>query len=532
MVIVMKLLNLTLSDVLSQNATQFPKDAAYIFEGKLYTWRQIDRITDNMAIVMLEDGVRKGTHVGLWGVNSVALVCTLYAAMKIGAVPTILNYSYKAIEVQSLVSYADVEFLYYGESTGSLSYPNILAQMQKKAPLLKLCRDLTALFQDAAGKGDVGEEIRQRLEAVKSAVTTDDTACMLFTSGTTRQPKGVLLSYHSILNDARTIDELMHWDREKDSLLSAMPIFHCSGMTCGLMLGMVLGMKVVLMRTFKAEEAMALIEKYRCTAFNVVPSMLMRMVQSPAFGQYDLSSWQSGTVSGSGMTAEQYEQLADTIGVPHLQMGYGQTETAPLITFSDFDDDLHVKANTIGISIPHMEVRIWDVQNDQEASPNRVGEIQARGFCVMQGYYKLDEENQKKFTSDGWLRTGDMGFRDGKGYFHFTSRISEMIVRGGENISPSEVECIIKHFSDDIVDVKVIGMEVDTAMQEEIVAFLKMEPGTHVDGEKVSDYVKTHLASFKAPQHVWELGTFPMTGSGKIDQKALKQLAIELTQQR
>ena len=134
MVIVMKLLNLTLSDVLSQNATQFPKDAAYIFEGKLYTWRQIDRITDHMAIVMLEDGVRKGTHVGLWGVNSVALVCTLYAAMKIGAVPTILNYSYKAIEVQSLVSYADVEFLYYGESTGSLSYPNILAQMQKKRP--------------------------------------------------------------------------------------------------------------------------------------------------------------------------------------------------------------------------------------------------------------------------------------------------------------------------------------------------------------------------------------------------------------
>jgi len=526
----MELLHVTLAQVLSHHAAHWGGDTAYIFEDTVYTWGQIDAVTDRMAIAMVRDGVGKGAHVGIWGVNSVPLICTIFAAMKLGAVPVVFNYSYKELELRTLISYADVSALYYGSSTGSLDYPKILAQIQKKRPALALCRDLNGLFQACLDHPGLPQGDRQALEAAKSAVRSEDTACMLFTSGTTQRPKGVLLSYFNILNDARQIDALMGWTQD-DRLLAAMPIFHCSGLTCCVMLGVMLGMPLVVMPTFKPEPAMALIERWRCTAFNVVPSMLMQIVQHPAFGQYDLSSWRSGTSSGSGMTPDRYEQLTKQVNVPFLQVGYGQTETSPLITFSRYEDDPHTKAHTIGVPIPHMEVRIWDLHHDEPAPIGTPGEIQARGFCVMQGYYKLEEENRRKFTADGWLRTGDIGYQDERGYFHFSTRMSEVIIRGGENISPSEIECVIEHFSPDIEEVKVVGMEVDTALQEEIVAFLRMKPGTHVDGGAVSAYVKSCLASFKAPKYVWELERFPMTGSGKVDQKALKALAPQMAAQ-
>lgn len=527
----MDLLDITLSDALAYNAKHYRDNTAYIFEDTVYTWGATEAITDRMASMMLQSGIRKGSRLGLWSVNTVALAFTLYAAMKVGAVPVIFNYSYKELELGSVLAYSDTQFMFYGSSTGSLSYPDILARVKEKSPSLQACLDMEALLREEETRFLEGtameDKAREELNRAKAAVKSGDTACMLFTSGTTKRPKGVLLSHHGVLNNAREISALMHWDREQDRLLSAMPIFHCSGMTCGLMLGVVMGMTVVLMRTFKAEQAMELIQRYRCTAFNVVPSMILQIIQHPRFGQYDLSSWRSGTASGSGITAERYEAIMEKLNVPYLQMAYGQTETSPLITFSKYEDDAHTKATTIGVPIPNMEVRVWNENEGREAEVNEVGELQARGFCVMQGYYKLEEENRKKFWGDGWMRTGDLGFRDEAGYFHFTSRMSDMIIRGGENIAPAEIECVIRNASSDIRETKVIGLEVNTAIQEEIVAFVQAAPGVQLDGKRISGYVKQHLASFKAPKYVWQLEEFPVTGSGKIDQKALKLIAME-----
>lgn len=525
----MDLLNVTLSDILKKNAEDYPEDIAYVFDDVSYSWKQVDQITDLIAAMMLKKNIKKGTHVGVWSVNSIQQVCIIYAAMKIGAVTTVFNYSYKYLEMKNILSYADTEYLFYGESTGSVDYLETINKVKEKLPNLKDYFSIINIFNEVVElqKSDyiIERQMMEKLNKAKKLVKTEDIACMLFTSGSTQLPKGVLLSYYSILNDARILSDLMRWNKDKDTMLIGMPIFHCSGMTCGLLLGLMVGMPTIIMRNYKPEQAMKLIEKYCVTAFNVVPSMLMLLVENEKFGSYDISSWNSGILAGSGITSDKYREFVSKVDIPHLQIGYGQTETSPLITLSDYDDDIMLKSETIGKAIPNMEVRIWDNESNCECDVNIKGEIQTKGFCTMNGYYNMHQKNLKKYTHDGWLKTGDFGYRDENDYFYFYGRISDMIVRGGENISPSEIECVIKHYSDDILDVKVIGVDVNTAVQEEITAFIIMKPGKKIDTDGLKGFVKNHIANYKAPSFVFQIDEFPMNSTGKIDLVSIKKLA-------
>lgn len=525
----MDLLNVTLSDVLKKNAEDYPEDIAYIFDDVSYNWKQVDQITNIIAAMMLKKNIHKGTHVGVWSINSIQQVCTMYAAMKIGAVTSIFNYSYKHLEMKSILSYADIEYLFYGESTGSVDYLEIINKIKKDLPELQDYFSIISIFDEALELQKSYDEMEwktmEQLSKVKGLVTPEDTACMLFTSGSTQLPKGVLLSYYNILNNARVLSDLMQWNKNKDVMLIGMPIFHCSGMTCGLLLGLTVAMPTVIMRKYKPDLAMKLIEKYGVTAFNVVPSMLMLLVQDSGFGSYDIHSWNSGILAGSGITGEKYRDFISKVNIPHLQIGYGQTETSPLITLSDYDDDIILKSETIGKAIPNMEIRIWDNERNCECDVNVKGEIQTKGFCIMKGYYKMPQRNLEKYTNDGWLKTDDVGYRDKNGYFYFCGRMSDMIVRGGENISPSEIECVIEHYSEDILNVKVVGVDVDTAVQEEITALIIMKPGKKIDADGLKDFVKKHLASYKTPNFVFQLDKFPMNSTGKIDLVSIKNIA-------
>lgn len=525
----MNLLNITLSDVLKKNAEDFPKDIAYIFDDVSYNWKQVDQITDIIAAMMLKNNIKKGTHVGVWSINSIQQVCIIYAAMKIGAVTAVFNYSYKHLEMKNVLAYADIEYLFYGESTGSIDYLKIINKVKKGLPKLKDYFSIINIFNEAIElqKSDDAIEWKtmRTLSEVKRLVTTEDTACMLFTSGSTQLPKGVLLSYYSIFNDARVLSDLMRWNKNNDIMLIGMPIFHCSGMTCGLLLGLMVGMPTIIMRKYKSDQAMKLIEKYCVTAFNVVPSMLMILAEDPSFGDYNISSWNSGILAGSGLTGEKYRELISKVDIPHLQIGYGQTETSPLITLSDYNDDTMLKSETIGKAIPNMEIRIWDNEANCECDVNVKGEIQTKGFCIMKGYYNMHRKNLEKYTQDGWLKTDDVGYRDKDDYFYFCGRASDMIVRGGENISPSEIECVIGHYSEDILNVKVVGVDVGTAVQEEIVALITMKPDKKIDTDGLKDFVKKHLASYKTPNFIFQLDKFLMNSTGKIDLVAIKKLA-------
>ncbi len=527
----MSLLNVTLADVLKINSLRHPDGIAYIFEDISYTWREVDEITDIMAIKLINNGIKKDMHVGIWSINSIEQVFTIFAVVKTGAIATLFNYSYKDLEIRSLLTNSHTEYLLYGESTGSIDYRDIIERNHNKLPKLKSFDNLNNLFKEAkneyAGKKLQSIESLDKLIKTKATIKSEDIAFILFTSGTTHTAKGALLSHYNLLNDAMIISERMKFSDE-DTMLISMPIFHCSGLTCGVLIGLMVGMPSVIMRKFSSETAMKFIEKYKITIFNVVPSMLFLLVRDPKFEMYDISSWKSGIVAGSGMTSEKYLELTSKLPGTHLQIGYGQTETSPLITLADHDDDIDVKSKTLGRPLPYIEVRIWDEKSKSVCPPYVRGEIQCRGFCCMKGYYNSPDENKKKFTEDGWLKTDDCGYSDENGYFYFVDRINNIIIRNGENISPAEIECVIKKYSEDIKEALVVGVEVDSAFQEEIVAFIKTENGKEIDTDKLKYFVGQKLANYKVPKCVFHLKEIPLNSIGKIDYKLIKRKAKEV----
>jgi fatty-acyl-CoA synthase len=527
----MSLLNVTIADVLKENSKEYPHDIAYIFENISYTWKELDDVTDIMAIKLLNNNIKKDMHVGIWSINSIEQIFTIFAVIKTGAVATILNYSYKDLEIESLLYHSHAEYLLYGESTGSINYKEIIERNYTKLPKLKKYCSVNKLFAEAMddykNKKTIRDESLKRLEKAKKGIRSEDSAFILFTSGTTYMAKGVLLSHYNLINNAMVISERMSFTRN-DSMLISMPIFHCSGLTCGILIGLMVSMPSVIMRKFNSEAAMKLIEKYKISVFNVVPSMLFLLVQDANFGKYDISSWKSGIVAGSGMTGEKYLEIISKLPETHLQIGYGQTETSPLITLSNYDDEIEIKSKSLGKVLPHIEIRIWDEKNKSVCRPYNKGEIQCKGFCCMIGYYNLPEVNKKKFTEDGWLKTDDCGYFDENGYLYFVDRINNLIIRNGENISPNEIECVIKKYSEEITEAIVVGVDVGSAFQEEIIAFVKTENNENIDSDKLKCFIGKKLANYKVPKFIFHIEEIPLNSIGKIDYRSIKRKAKEI----
>lgn len=519
----MELWNITISEAFRKNAREIPERVAYVFDGTSYTWADADRISDAIAISLYQRGIRRGSHVGIWGVNTIAWAMYYHALQKIGALAILFNYSYKALEITSVLNYNRVEFLLAGEPKPDLDYRKTLREIAPKLGHLKETWYMEEEFRETSRREITGAD-KALLEKLGNAVGCRDASTIIFTSGTTAMPKGVLLSHFGILNDARSVAAGMHWN-ETDIMAQAMPMFHCSGLTCGLIISMCARIPAVLVRYFSPKPVMAAIEQYRCTIFNAVPSMLLIMKNHPERGKYDLSSFTSGTMGGSAISAEEFAEVCDVFHLTNYLAVYGQTECSPIVCMSVYGDPVAITVSSIGKPLEGVEMRIWNEQENRVAEDGEQGEIQVKGFCVMKGYYNRPEYDGKKFTPDGWLRTGDIGSRDRDGYYHFLCRSDDMIVRGGENIAPSEIECCIRHYSKDIGMVRIVGVPAPV-VQEEIVAFVMS--GRTEDAEKIRAYVKSSLANFKVPKYVFQLPSFPMTASGKIDDKALRQMAKEL----
>lgn len=522
----MELREHTIPGLLAMRCAEQRDNVAYFFDGQGYTWHDVDRVSDRAALLLMEMGVSRGDHVGLWGVNTYGWLICYFAVRKLGAVAVLLNASCKQEEARELLDYADVAFLAVGEEKprDELSYRAMLPELKSSLKQLKNTFFMEELLDEASvGKLSQTEQA-QKLEEIKAASMSRETACIAFTSGTTHRPKGVMLTDYSMLNNAAAICERMRWTR-KDRMLLAAPFYHCSGTTAGFLLGLTAGFSSVILRYYDSLKIFQSIEGFHCTAFNVVPSMPLMLMQKKEFGWYDISSYTSGTIAGSSLTPEQYEQICGAFQLRHLQPAYGQTETSPLVTLADYDDSMEKKATTVGKPLPHIELRIWETCQGKEAALGQPGEIQVRGYCVMQGYYKLPEKNAEKFTSDGWLRTGDIGYMDEDGYCHFCGRSSEMIIRGGENISPSEIEEYIERFPG-VTAAKVVGVPADI-VQERVVALITTKiPGFNC--KELREYLQKQIARYKVPEEIFVIKQFPMTGSGKIDQKATKQLAQKL----
>ena len=511
----MKLTNKTIPGILEERVRLSDNRVAMIAEDHTYTWRDCNRIADAIANYLSQKGVSYGDAVGLWGTNAIEWVLSFLAIEKLGAVAVLLNPAYHADEMRDLMERTHVRWLLIGDLKRDLDYKKILQEIRVDLPELRqwICmRDDILPIITVARRGQ-----KVTSKPPRAVVSPGDPAMIIFTSGTTRRPKGVILGHDQVIEAMHSVADHIGWG-EDDRLLLPLPLFHGSGVNAGLMTAILAGMSCVLQPGFHTVAALAAIAHYHCTVFNAVPSMLIIMARHPQRADYDLSSLRSGILSGSVISPEHYTKILQYLPFQHLIPAYGMTETSTLNTMMPLNDPMEKMAASVGKALPGMNIRIAAVGSDAVLSSGEEGEIQIAGDCIMQGYDSEPELTAASRTRDGWFHTGDGGRMDADGYVYFSARLSSMIVRGGENISPPEIESVIDSFDDNIQMSKVIGIP-DPVMQEEPVAIIQMteDAAEPLNQAGLMSYLEKKLAYYKLPKYIFEVKNFPMTSSGKID---------------
>ena len=499
----------TFNKLLERRVSLTPDKEAIVYNDMGYTWRDIDYLTDHAAQYFINRNVKKGCNVGLWGANSIEWIVAFSGLARIGAIPVLINTHYTINELRRTVEYADIKLLCFSPSEGR-GTPDCGADTV----------DLSAGFIDLIKEAALTNE----LQAMKDDVRPDDTFAILFTSGTTSMAKGVMLSHNGMLKVAEDASNIMHWG-ESDTNCMALPLFHCFGLSTGFLSAIACGSRMIMCKSTRSQEILDTILKYGCTILNGVPTTFFALARNLSNNPRKISTLKSGFIAGAAISYEDYKAICEAIGMEKLQMSYGQTESSPSITFSDYDDDPELKAKSVGVAIPDVELAVFDIHTGEKLPTGQTGEIRIRGYNVMQGYYKLPEETAKTIDADRWLHTGDLGSLDEKGNLYFKGRIKELIIRGGENISPREIENFIREYPG-VSQVKVIGIPAPI-VQERIVACIIPQPGRSVDTEGLDDFLRHNLAKYKIPEKYMYMNEFPLTAAGKISLKDLTQLVEE-----
>ncbi|MEG2702712.1 MAG: AMP-binding protein, partial [Clostridia bacterium] len=467
-----------------------------------------------------------------------------FASAKLGAVLVTVNTNYKQFELNYLLTQSDAKMLvmisgvknndYLSHITGLM--PSITAQQPEKIgekglPFLKRVvligkSDHRPMgmncFEDLyAAAASVPESV---VEQSIAALDTHDTINMQYTSGTTGFPKGVMLTHYNITNNGQFMGDCMKLT-ERDRLLIVVPLFHCFGCVLGMMSCLTHCTTMVLMDHYNPLREMEILQNARCTAVHGVPTMFIGMLEHPDFTKFDFSLLRTGIMAGSPCPIKTMRDVTEKMHLSELTITYGQTECSPGMTMSRTDDPLELRVTTVGKLLPHTEGRIIDPETGREVARGVPGEILTRGYLVMKGYYKMPEATRQAVDAEGWLHTGDIGSMDEDGNFRITGRLKDMIIRGGENIYPREIEeFLYTHHA--VRDVQVVGVP-DEKYGEEVCACVVLKEGCAVTEVELIDYVRAGLSRFKAPRYVLVMDGFPMTASGKIQKFKLRELGVE-----
>lgn len=535
----------TLGQLLDETVAKWPNRDAVVYVDRDFrlSWRQFSDLVDEVALGLMALGVKKGEKVGIWANNVPYWVVLMFATAKIGAVLLTVNTHYRRAEMEYLLKQSDCENLVLIDGFRDTDYvgtvydlvPELKTQERgrlksEKFPHLK--RVIFLGIEKHRGMYSMSEvqalsvmTSPEDYEARQATLTPHDVVNMQYTSGTTGFPKGVQLTHYNIGNNGYWIGENQHFT-EKDRLCLGVPLFHCFGCVLGVMACINHATTMVFLENFDPVMAMTSVEEEKCTAIYGVPTMFISMLEHKLFKRFDFSTLRTGIMAGSPCPIEFMKRAMNEMNMREITICYGLTEGSPVMTQTRIGDSLRQMTETVGRAMPAIEVKITDPETGQDSPPNTVGEICCRGYNIMKGYYNNPEATAKTIDMDGWLHSGDLGVMDEEGYVTITGRLKDMIIRGGENVYPREIEEFLYRM-EGILDVQVVGVP-SRKFGEEVGAFAILKPDAQLEPEDVREYCRGQIARYKIPKYVAFVDAYPMTASGKIQKYKLRELAAEM----
>ncbi|MBK3494596.1 AMP-binding protein [Viridibacillus sp. YIM B01967] len=538
------LLHKTVGEVLRNTVEAFPNNEAYVYpeNGVRKTYAEFDQETDDLAKAFIGMGIAKGEHIAIWSDNKREWLLSQFASGKMGAVLVTVNTNYQENELEYLLRQSDTTTLILGEEFKGTSYINIiqkicprLATSEKgniqsdKIPHFKRVivmseNEYPSIYKWSELLEFAGLVTDEELEERYQSLDPDEVINIQYTSGTTGFPKGVMLTHNNVVNNGRLVGDYIHLT-EHDRLCIPVPFFHCFGCVMSTIASVLHGSTMVVLEQFEPLKVLQIVQDEKCTALHGVPTMFIAELNHPDFEKFDLSSLRTGIMAGSICPIEVMKKVINDMGAREITICYGQTESSPVITQTSTDDAIEKRVSTVGKPHPNVEVKIIDPITGDEVMVGTPGELCARGYLIMKGYYNNPEATHAAIDHEGWLHTGDIAIMDEDGYIDITGRIKDMVIRGGENVYPREVEEFLYEHPQ-IQDVQVVGVP-DEKYGEELMAWVILKEGAYVTEDELRAYCKGKISYHKIPKYIQFTDAYPMTASGKIQKFRLRELSQE-----
>ena len=544
--------NSTIGDVLDRQAERFAeRDALVNVEtGERYTYAEFRDEVERVARGLMALGIQRGHHVGIWATNYSEWVLTQFATAKIGAVMVNVNPAYRTHELAYVLEQSEANALILIGRFRNSDYAAMVNEVvpelrdsspgELRSPQFPYLRNVICIPPHGDGAGAEtpagmwswdemvakhSEVSREQLAARQSECLPDDPINIQYTSGTTGNPKGAMLTHHNLVSNGLYVGDAIELT-ENDRLCVPVPFYHCFGCVMGNLGCITHGSAIIIASEhFDPLKTLQALERERGTALYGVPTMFIAQLDHPDFDNFDVSSLRTGIMAGSPCPIEVMRQVIDRMGAHQMTIAYGQTEHSPVITQTLVSDSIERRVSTVGAVLPGVEARIVDPESGEILGPGIQGELQARSSMVMRGYYNMPEATAAAIDEEGWLHTGDLAEVDEDGYYRITGRLKDMIIRGGENVYPREIEEFL-YTHPKISDVQVIGVP-DERFGEEVMAWVMLRPGESADAEEFREFCRGRIAHFKIPRYVKVTTEFPMTVTGKIQKFRMREMAVE-----
>ena len=544
----MTLLRKTVGEIVKEQARLQPTHEAYIYpeHGIRKTYQEFDEETDTLAKAFIGMGIEKGEHVAIWSDNKPEWLLSQYATGKMGAVLVTVNTNYQATELEYLLKQSEATTLILDESFKGTSYIDIIRTVcpelitsekgfisSEKLPhfkriILMTEREVEGMYKWSEFITHADKVTDEQFKQQFRSLDPDDVINIQYTSGTTGFPKGVMLTHNNVVNNGKQIGDYMKLTGQ-DRVCIPVPFFHCFGCVLGTLAAVTHGSAMILLEQFDPLQVLKAVQEEKCTALHGVPTMFIAELNHPDFTKYDTSSLRTGIMAGSVCPIEVMKRVIEDMGASEITICYGQTESSPVITQTKTDDPIGKRVSTVGKPHPNVEVKIIDPVTGEEMPVGVPGELCTRGYHVMKGYYNNPEATREVIDIEGWLHTGDIAVMDANGYIDITGRIKDMVIRGGENIYPKEVEEFL-YTHPDISDVQVVGVP-DVKYGEELMAWIIPKEGVQLNEESVREFCKGNISHHKVPKYIEFTNEYPMTASGKVQKFKLREMSTEKSYQ-